>query len=127
MSDITPSLADWTARGAGALAGSSVSLVYLVPQGRREAVSRFIVGLITGLVFGAATGDKIIELVGLPEGTARIEALLMGATAASFASWWALGLLVRLMEHHGPSRPSGQQLAPDASHSATRPQKDDPQ
>ena len=50
---------------AGAAAGAMISLVYLVPKGRREAVSRFVVGLLSGLVFGSAVGAALAERFGL--------------------------------------------------------------
>jgi Family of unknown function (DUF6107) len=98
MADWTSTLAEWSARGAGALAGSSVSLVYLLPKRRREAVSRLLVGILFGLVFGPATGEKIASAFALDVPLDRIEVLLMGASAASFASWWALGVIVRALD-----------------------------
>ncbi|MCU0832358.1 MAG: DUF6107 family protein [Rhizobiaceae bacterium] len=108
MADWTNSLVEWSARGAGALAGSSVSLVYLLPKRRREAVSRFLVGIVFGLVFGPATGAKIASALALDVPLDRIEVMLMGASAASFASWWALGVIVRALDRNltGTGRPS---------------------
>jgi hypothetical protein len=101
MSDWTTTLAVWTARGAGAIAGSSVSLVYFLPKQRHEAVSRLIVGVLTGLVFGSSAGEKLVELMALEVHPAAFEVVLMGAAATSFASWWALGMVVRLLEQKG--------------------------
>ncbi len=98
MSDWTTTLADWSARGAGAIAGSSVSLVYFLPKQRHEALNRLAVGIICGLVFGQAAGEKLIEFMALTVHPTEFETVLMGAAAASFASWWALGVLVRLIE-----------------------------
>jgi hypothetical protein len=98
MADWTHTLADWSVRGAGALAGSSVSLVYMVPKRRREAVSRFVVGMIAGLIFSHAVGEKLATWFALEVPLERLEILLIGASAASFASWWALGLIVRILE-----------------------------
>jgi hypothetical protein len=101
MSEWTTTLAEWMARGAGAIAGSSVSLVYFLPKQRHEAVSRLIVGVLTGLVFGPAAGEKLIEMMALDVHPAAFEVVLMGAAATSFASWWALGMLVRMLEQKG--------------------------
>ncbi len=49
----------WAAKGAGAVAGSAISLAYILPQGRREAAVRFAVGVVCGLVFGGTAGLKI--------------------------------------------------------------------
>ena len=46
----------WAAKGAGAVAGSAISLVYILPRDGREAAVRFAVGLVSGLVFGGQPG-----------------------------------------------------------------------
>jgi predicted naringenin-chalcone synthase len=97
MADWMHTLSDWSARGAGALAGSSISLVYLLPTRRREAVSRFIVGIVSGMIFGPAVGEMLMVNFGLAAPFDRFEVMLMGASAASFASWWVLGLIVRAL------------------------------
>ncbi len=101
MSEWTTTLAEWTARGVGAIAGSSVSLVYFLPKQRHEAVSRLIVGVITGLVFGPSAGEKLVQIMALEVHPAAFEVVLMGAASTSFASWWALGMLVRMLEQNG--------------------------
>lgn len=106
MADWTPSLADWAVRGTGAVAGSSVSLVYMLPKRRREAVSRFIVGIVSGLIFGQLAGQKLVDLFAPGVPLERLEVLLIGASAASFASWWALGLVVRLLEKPETEKPA---------------------
>lgn len=103
MAEWTTTMAEWTARGAGAIAGSSVSLVYFFPKQRHEAISRLIVGVVTGLVFGATVGEKLVELMALDVHPTALEVVLMGAAASSFASWWALGILVRMIERSGSS------------------------
>lgn len=98
MADWTSTLADWSTRSAGAIAGSSVSLVYFFPKARREAVSRLIVGMISGLIFAPSVGEKLVEWMALKVPLDEFEVLLMGAAAASFTSWWALGFAVRILE-----------------------------
>lgn len=88
----------WFAKIAGAVAGSAVSLAYMLPRGKREAGIRFAVGIICGMVFGGATGVKIAETLSLEALLGRAELMLMGATAASLAAWSMLGILKRFAE-----------------------------
>lgn len=94
----------WFAKIAGAVAGSAVSLAYMLPRGKREAGIRFAVGIICGMVFGGATGVKIAETLSLEALLGRAELMLMGATAASLAAWSMLGILKRFAEQvkHAP-------------------------
>ena len=55
----------WAVKGAGAVAGSAVSLAYILPSGRREAALRFAVGVVCGLVFGGTAGVKIAAELGI--------------------------------------------------------------
>lgn len=88
----------WLAKITGAVSGSAVSLVYMLPKGRREAASRFVVGLICGLVFGGAAGVKIAEHLTLNGRLGQAELMLMGSAAASFAAWTALGIFKRFTD-----------------------------
>lgn len=88
----------WAARIVGAVAGSAVSLVYMLPQGRREAATRFAAGLICGMVFGSAAGIKIAEKFELMNSLGRAELILMGSTVASLVAWSALGVFSRFIE-----------------------------
>lgn len=102
----------WMAKGAGAVAGSAVSLAYVLPEGRREAGIRFSVGLACGLVFGGTAGLKIATELGIAETIGAVEAALMGSAAASLSAWWALGLLMRTFTRHprrGPDAARGPQ------------------
>lgn len=94
----------WFAKIAGAVAGSAVSLAYMLPNGKREAGIRFAVGIICGMVFGGAAGVKIAETLSLEALLGRAELMLMGATAASLAAWSVLGILKRFAERvkHAP-------------------------
>jgi len=98
MTDITNAAWEWAAKGAGAIAGSAISLAYVLPRGRREAAMRFAVGLISGLVFGHTAGLKIASELGIRELIGTAETLLMGSAAASFCAWWALGFIKRVFE-----------------------------
>jgi hypothetical protein len=85
----------WAAKGAGAVAGSAISLAYILPRGRREAAIRFCVGTACGLVFGGAAGLKIVAELGIADAIGPGETMLLGAAAASLTAWWALGFAMR--------------------------------
>jgi hypothetical protein len=46
------------AKAAGAIAGSAVSLAYMLPRDKSEAAIRFIVGIVCGLAFGGEPGSR---------------------------------------------------------------------
>ncbi|MBN9029007.1 MAG: hypothetical protein BGO05_21210 [Rhizobiales bacterium 63-7] len=91
----------WAARAAGASAGAAVSLIYLLPQSRREAAGRFFTGLTCGLIFGAPTGAWLIDRMQLAGQMSPFETLLAGSAAASLGAWWALGILARIAGRYG--------------------------
>ncbi|MGU3399807.1 DUF6107 family protein [Brucellaceae bacterium D45D] len=88
----------WSAKIAGAIAGSAVSLAYMLPKGRREAAIRLAVGIICGLIFGGAAGVKIADMLALDKALGRAELMLIGSASASLAAWSALGILKRFSE-----------------------------
>ncbi|PRD45796.1 hypothetical protein C5748_01190 [Phyllobacterium phragmitis] len=88
----------WLAKAAGAVAGSAVSLAYMLPKGKQEAAIRFAVGIICGLVFGGAAGVKIAEQLAIDGDLGKAELMLMGSAAASLAAWSALGIFNRFTE-----------------------------
>ena len=88
----------WTAKAAGALAGSLVSLAYLMPRGRRDAFLRLGVGVAVGLVFGGTAGVKIADWLDVLGKVHPMEIALVGAASCSLASWWTLGALERGIE-----------------------------
>jgi len=85
----------WAAKGAGAVAGSAISLAYMLPDNRREAGIRFAVGVVCGLVFGGAAGLKIAKVLELQDVIGPFELMLTGSAAASLCAWWALGFIQR--------------------------------
>ena len=97
----------WVAKGIGALAGSLISLAYLLPRGRRDAMLRLLVGVATGLVFGGTAGVKLADWLNLLTKIEPAEVALMGAAACSLVSWWGLGALERTIERL-PSGRGGQ-------------------
>ncbi len=101
MSDMIQDAWLWAAKGAGAVAGSAVSLAYILPRGRREAAVRFAVGVVCGLVFGGTAGLKIAVELGIEPLIGPMETMLMGSAAASLCAWWALGPLMRGLERYG--------------------------
>jgi MFS family permease len=88
----------WSARAVGAVAGAAISLIYMLPKGRREAASRFITGLVCGMIFGPALGVWIADKLRLADGLAASEIMLAGSALASLTAWWAMGALKRLAE-----------------------------
>jgi len=98
MSEVTQDAWLWAAKGAGAVAGSAVSLAYILPQGRRDAAVRFAVGVVCGLVFGGTAGLKIAVELGVDELIGPAETMLMGSAAASLCAWWVLGAVMRMLK-----------------------------
>jgi hypothetical protein len=97
MTDLSQTSWLWIAKGAGAVAGSAISLAYILPHGRREAAARFAVGVVCGLVFGGTAGLKIASELGIERLLGPTELMLMGAAAASLCAWWALGFVMRAL------------------------------
>ncbi|WP_457935811.1 DUF6107 family protein [Mesorhizobium sp. 10J20-29] len=97
MTDMADTAWLWLAKGAGAVAGSAISLAYILPRGRREAAARFAVGVVSGLVFGGTAGLKIAVELDLEGLIGQTETMLMGSAAASLCAWWALGALMRVL------------------------------
>ncbi|EKF19780.1 DUF6107 family protein [Nitratireductor pacificus] len=95
MTDLTQAGWIWLAKGAGAVAGSAISLAYILPKHRRDAAIRFAVGVTCGMIFGGATGLKLAEQIGLTGELGPAETMLMGAAAASLCAWSAIGLVLR--------------------------------
>jgi hypothetical protein len=102
LPDALPHL--WAMRLIGAAAGAGVSLVYLLPKGRREAASRFFTGLSCGLIFGGPTGIWLSERLGIGNALSGSETLLAGSAAASLSAWWVLGALSRVAGRFGRER-----------------------
>lgn len=92
------SVSDWwsetlSERAIGASAGAILSLVYLLPMRWQEAAARFATGIICGLVFGSSVASFIATRFKIDVPPQELQ--LAGACAASFCSWWVLGLLTR--------------------------------
>lgn len=111
MTDFSEAAWLWAAKGLGAVAGSAISLAYLLPHGRREAAARFAVGVVSGLVFGGTAGVKISKELGIADVLTAFEMLLMGSAAASVSAWWALGFVMR--SFHGAARWRGAMFGKD--------------
>lgn len=94
---MTDAVSLWAAKAAGAIAGSAISLAYVLPASRREAGIRFGVGVACGFVFGGTAGVKIASELGIEQALGSAEILLMGSAAASLCAWWAIGVVMRLL------------------------------
>lgn len=84
------------AKCIGAIAGSAVSIAYMLPRGRREAALRFAIGITAGMVFGTTVGLKVADEMGISDRITTFEMTLSGATIASLCAWWGLGALSRI-------------------------------
>ena len=91
-------LALWASKLGGAAAGSAISVAYLLPRGRREAATRFLVGLVTGIVFGPPAGLMLADRLKLGDALDPGELMLLGSASASLCAWWALGALGRFAD-----------------------------
>lgn len=111
MTDITQAGWLWAAKGAGAVAGSAISIAYILPSHRREAAIRFAVGVVCGIIFGGATGLKIAEELGLAGELGPAEIVLMGSAAASLCAWSAIGLVLRFFLMRPAGRAAQTELA----------------
>jgi len=104
MTDMSQASWIWLAKGAGAVAGSAISLAYILPHGRHEAAARFAVGVVCGLVFGGTAGVKISTELGIQDLIGPGEMVLMGSAVASLCAWWALGFAMRAFQGNGLGR-----------------------
>lgn len=102
--DISPFETLWFAKLIGALAGSAISLAYVLPAGKREAAIRFMTGLTAGLVFGFPAGLWIAGHFSLDNKLTDFEVALMGAAFSSLVIWTALGFALRFLERRFPKR-----------------------
>ena len=93
MTDMSGTAWLWLAKGVGAVAGSAISLAYILPRGRREAAVRFAVGLVCGLVFGGVAGVKAVAELDIGSLVGPAETMLIGSALASLCAWWALGVM----------------------------------
>lgn len=91
---------DLVAKIIGAVAGSAISLAYVLPRKRREAALRFLTGLVAGIVFGGPAGLKLLSILDLDHSMTSFETALSGAAATSLCAWWALGILGRYAARH---------------------------
>lgn len=80
------------ARLIGAAGGAIVGIVFIWPQTRREAASRFLVSMIAG----ALLEPHIAWYLKIPDATD----MTMGTAAMGAAlSWWVMGATVRLIRY----------------------------
>jgi hypothetical protein len=104
MTDLSSTSGLWLPRAVGALSGAAISLVYLLPKSEREAISRFLTGLISGLIFGGPAGVWLAARLAISGYLSPFETMLSGAAAVSLCSWWVLGLLERMAQKWGKER-----------------------
>lgn len=98
MHNSDPNYALWAAKIVGALAGSAISIAYILPRGRREAAIRFATGVAGGLVLGTTVGAYVSHQLGIDTILDDFEVVLMGSSVASLFLWWAIGFLLRVAD-----------------------------
>lgn len=101
MADLGNTSGLFAARMAGAVSGAAISLIYMLPRSEREALCRFLAGLVSGVIFGGPVGVWLAVRMGIADMLSPPEIALSGAAAVSLCSWWALGLLERLAKRWG--------------------------
>jgi hypothetical protein len=106
MTDLSPAASLWLAKMAGALAGSAISLAYLLPKGRREAALRFLASMSAGLVFGGTAGLAVAKRLGVAGSLSPHELVLMGSALSSLSIWWAIGFAIRFGDRLIAGRPA---------------------
>jgi len=92
------------AKAVGAISGSAISIAYLLPNNRREAFLRFVVGITIGMIFGTSAGLKLADYLEIVERMTAVEIALSGGALASLSAWWGLGILSRLANRIGAAR-----------------------
>lgn len=107
MTDLSTAGGLWAERLAGSSAGAAVSLIYMLPETRREAAGRFFSGIACGLVFGGPAGLWLQHVLQLGEALSASELMLSGSAAASLSTWWALGVLSRLASRYARTGEAG--------------------
>lgn len=92
----------WLAKAVGAIAGSAISLAYVLPHGMRDAAIRFLSGVAGGLVFGTPIGVHIAKQMQIDDLLSDAEITVMGAGVASLGLWWAIGIALRWGDRRPP-------------------------
>jgi hypothetical protein len=100
MSEFVHDSSLWVARLTGSLAGVGISLVYLLPKSHREAASRFMCGMLCGVIFGGPTGLWLARYLSVADGLSQQDIVLAGSAAASLSCWWVLGIMARLASRY---------------------------
>lgn len=104
MNDLPDTTWIWLAKAIGAIAGSAISIAYILPKGRREAALRFLTGVVIGMIFGTSVGIKLATELGLFKHLSIFEISLTGAALASLCAWWGLGILTRIGERYNTAK-----------------------
>lgn len=107
MQTTDPTNSLWIAKLIGALAGSAISIAYVLPHGRREAAIRFAAGVAGGLVLGSTVGAYIANELQINTILNAFETVLMGSSIASLFLWWAIGLVQRASDNKTNGTNSG--------------------
>ncbi|MCC0030623.1 MAG: hypothetical protein H6891_10615 [Brucellaceae bacterium] len=104
MSDMSQTALVWMAKGTGAAAGSALSLIYMLPVGRREDAARFCTP-------ASSPGWRFRPTAGLPSPEGQVI-----VSAWRRRNWSAMGSAAAK-----PRMPGGDLGAVAAHHRAARP------
>lgn len=74
----------------GVSAGAFIALVFIPPKTLREFASRVVVSIGAGIIFAHPLREYL-------EWGADSEHIVAAAALAAFISWWAAGLIVRVL------------------------------
>lgn len=98
MTDMMDQAWLWLAKAGGAIAGSAISVAYVLPQDRRDAAIRFAVGVLCGVVFGGVVGVKVVMELDLADSISPSERILIGSAITSLCGWWSIGFILKRLD-----------------------------
>lgn len=78
---------------AGAVAGTIISLAYIRPLNIRDAISRAVVSMTSGVVFGFF----VLEYFEL---SPTIEHIIASSALAALLAWFIIGMAIRLIKSY---------------------------
>jgi hypothetical protein len=73
----------------GAINGSLLALIFMIPNSRKDALRRFVFAMLSGLTLPALAAQWLSL-------GSEWDEILAASAIASFGSWWVAGAFVRL-------------------------------
>lgn len=93
---LDPTGAALACKAIGAGIGAAVSVVFMPPETWRQFFVRVAVAAICGFIFAHIVADAA-------GWSHSAENMIAAAFIASFGAWWALGALIRTINHWPPT------------------------